>query len=310
MTAAQAEEEFVRNAKADRKGRLFLAAALLFVLAVFSVLFIRLFMARISAEPESLPEIGFNDDHASDIWFLNAGAGDSTLLRTPGGKWILIDCGQDQDSETLCGILEEKGVRTISWLILTYDHPSRTGGLRSVLDRFDVRAVCFAAPPGKDTEELLKNQSESSATAIMKLNASIEPAIAPESDLSIFVLSPLDAAYPAPGEDSAVLKITQRNTSVLLNSEADSLSERLIIKAFPNRLLHSDIVRLGSRSGDGQIGKKYLKAIKPSLVILSRDSDDPALEYLRKKATEIRTLEEDGTIHVRLDGNSFRVVEY
>lgn len=309
MTDLPTEEEYIRNTPPSRKARLFLAASLLILLAAFSVLFLALYREKFSTETVQEPEILFKEDHACDVWFLNAGAGDSTLMHTPEGRWALIDCGRQEDSETLCGILDEKGVRTISWLILTYDHPMRTGGLRSVFERFDVKTVCFAAPPSQDTEQILTNASVSSGTEILKLTASIEPAISAAPDVSIFVLSPLDASYPVPGEDSVVLKISQGNTSVLLNSEADPLSERLILKAFPNRLLRSDIVRFDPHSGEGQIGKKILKAIKPSLAILSRCSDDPSIDYLRKKGIEIRTLEE-GTVHIRLDGNSFRVVEY
>ena len=304
----------LKNDPADRPetGKtLLLAAGLAIAAALLTILFVRFFNLRKTGSTASVPEIPFHSETAMDIWFLDAGSGDSTLIRTPGEEWILIDCGDQSCSDSLPRFLGDKGIRTISKLILTYDDPHRTGGLRAILSRFDVDTICFGSDLSRTTEDLIAEYRFDREIGIMKLSASIKPMISMEPGIDIFVLSPLDAAYPEPGEASTVLRIRYGSNAVLFNSEADPLSEKLIVKAFPNRLLRADVIKLGLNLSGEQITDKYLNAVKPSLAIVPFHSPDNIdLKKLEKRGVQIQPIIEKGTVHIQLDGNSFRVVEY
>ncbi len=90
------------------------------------------------------------DENGLKIHFIDVGQGDSTLIETPTGEKILIDCGDTTPSshEKFVNYLNgidfqiEDGEKVIDYLILTQPDSDHIGGASYILDNFKVE-VCY-----------------------------------------------------------------------------------------------------------------------------------------------------------------------
>jgi len=81
-----------------------------------------------------------------ELVVLDVGQGDAALLRSPGGRWVLVDAGPrtrtfDAGARTVLPFLRRRGVEALELLVLTHPDMDHVGGAASILEEFPVRAV-------------------------------------------------------------------------------------------------------------------------------------------------------------------------
>ena len=75
------------------------------------------------------------------VHFIDVGQGDSTLIKTPTGKFILVDAGTNSSEHELLSYLDNQNVEYIECLILTHAHEDHMGSADAVLESFYVNSV-------------------------------------------------------------------------------------------------------------------------------------------------------------------------
>ena len=91
-----------------------------------------------------------------EIVFLDVGQGDALAIRSPGGRWILVDTGPrgrtyDAGARVVLPFLRRRGVARIEALVLTHPDLDHIGGAEAVLQALDVGYVLDPAQAtGKD----------------------------------------------------------------------------------------------------------------------------------------------------------------
>jgi len=80
------------------------------------------------------------------LHFLDVGQGDGAVLRTPAGRWVLIDAGprggqSDAGRRVVVPFLANQGARQLALVVVSHAHADHLGGVASVLDRFDAQIV-------------------------------------------------------------------------------------------------------------------------------------------------------------------------
>lgn len=81
-----------------------------------------------------------------EIVALDVGQGDALAVRTPAGRWLLVDAGPgtrfgDAGARVVAPYLRARGARSLTALILTHPDADHIGGAPSVLERVAVRRV-------------------------------------------------------------------------------------------------------------------------------------------------------------------------
>jgi len=81
-----------------------------------------------------------------ELVMLDVGQGDALLLRSPGGRWVLVDAGPrtrtfDSGARTVLPYLRSRGVDALDLMILTHPDLDHVGGAAAILEDFPVRAV-------------------------------------------------------------------------------------------------------------------------------------------------------------------------
>lgn len=81
-----------------------------------------------------------------EIVAIDVGQGDGLAIRSPAGRWVVVDAGPRSDDfdagrARMVPFLRSRGVRRVEALILTHPHADHIGGAQAVLDALPVGAV-------------------------------------------------------------------------------------------------------------------------------------------------------------------------
>jgi len=92
-----------------------------------------------------------SDCQCLTVHFLDVGQGDAALLRSPAGRWLLIDGGPrgpqgDAGRRVVVPFLRSHGATRLAAIVATHAHVDHYGGLPAVLDAFD---PAYVLEPGQ-----------------------------------------------------------------------------------------------------------------------------------------------------------------
>lgn len=100
-----------------------------------------------------LPASWFNRGEM-EVVFLDVGQGDCILLKTPEGKFILVDGGGSAVSDTgrrkVLPYLRQRGIRQLYWAVNTHPDVDHLAGLQRVVREMPVEAFCIPASLAED----------------------------------------------------------------------------------------------------------------------------------------------------------------
>ena len=89
---------------------------------------------------------------------MNAGYGESIIIRLPNGKWGVVDCYASSISDSgknyTLQFLLERGIKELEFVCLTHPHEDHYRGLSHLLQEFPVRffwRMKPCGPPGTGT---------------------------------------------------------------------------------------------------------------------------------------------------------------
>jgi competence protein ComEC len=85
------------------------------------------------------------DDY--NVFFINVGQGDSILIKTNQGHYVLIDAGPPDKENTVNAFLTAEGVSKLEAIILSHPHQDHYGEMPDVLDLFPVDSFIYADYP-------------------------------------------------------------------------------------------------------------------------------------------------------------------
>lgn len=262
--------------------------------------------------------IASRPDNLLHIYFCDVGQGDAILIKTPQGRQILVDGGQDEQVlECLSQALPFYD-HSLDLVILTHPHADHVGGLIEVLRTYQIKKVIFQQLPYESADyrefvDLVGDKklpvSQVVAGEVLALDQQIRAAVwYPLSNEEMKLLgSPID---PYDGEDvndsSIIFQLVCGGFETLSMGDAPDTVQEILLQR--GEVSESDVLKVahhGSREGlDGE----FLKKVNPKLAVISVGENNryghphaETLEELKNAGAEVRRTDQDGTIEVVSD---------
>ncbi|UCF39972.1 MAG: DNA internalization-related competence protein ComEC/Rec2 [Gemmatimonadota bacterium] len=251
------------------------------------------------------------------IHLLDVGQGDAIAIRTPGGRWMLVDGGPrgvagDMGRRVVAPFLRRQRVRHLAALVVSHGDADHVGGVPAVLEEFDPRLVLDPGQPlgspiyleylgAVDRQGLRWRAARAGDTLVL-------------DSVVVAVLHPSPrwlVGRTEPNENSIVLHLRYGCFDALFTGDIGAPAESLLAPRIPT----ADLLKVGHHGSAGGTGAAWLESVRPKAAVISVGRNrygHPAPEVLeRLRARRIRLWRTDrgGTVTIRSNGRYFSVAQ-
>ncbi|HWY05985.1 MAG TPA: DNA internalization-related competence protein ComEC/Rec2 [Candidatus Acidoferrales bacterium] len=266
---------------------------------------------------------------ALEVDVLDVAQGDSILVISPKGSTLLIDGGgrfagfrgheevpgPDPGEEAVSAYLWSRGIQRLDAVALTHAHQDHIGGLKAVLENFQVGRLWL----GRETETPALGQLKQIAE---RRHVRIEHELRGQSFLWDGVqvdflwpqIPPEEIAPIAKNNDSLVVRLQYKERSVLLPGDAEKQAEYAMLSETDAEKLHADVLKVGHHGSKNSTMPEFLESVGPQIAVISAGEQNPyghpsaeLLERLRESGARILRTDQEGAVQVVTDGHSLRV---
>jgi competence protein ComEC len=249
------------------------------------------------------------------LHFLDVGQGDGAALRTPGGRWIVIDAGpagqrDDAGRRVVAPFLERQRVRALAAIVVSHAHADHLGGVPALLGRFPVGVIIEPGGPVPDPAY---------AAFLSALDGDGIP-WHPARSGERFTLDGVEftVLHPAAdwagwgedvNEDSVVLLVRYGGFEALFTGDAGFAAEAVL----RGKVRWVDLLKVGHHGSRGSTGEELLDSLRPLAAVISVGRNDyghPAPETLARlgsRGVPVLRTDRDGTVSVTTDGTTMSV---
>lgn len=266
-----------------------------------------------SGAPTVMTALPFYDKNAPapttgklKVNYIDVGQADSILI-TQGEHAMLIDAGNNADSELVKNYITNQGITVLDYVVATHPHEDHIGGLDYVINSFQISKIFMpeATATTKTFEDVI--------TAINNKGMTIsKPVVGSQFDLGnakCTILGPLGNDPSELNTSSIVLKIEFGNNSFLFTGDAETVNETAMISAGEN--MKADVLKVGHHGSSSSTSQSFLNAVDPTYAVISvgtgNDYGHPTEETLNRiNSNGIKLFRTDlsGTIIATSDGRN------
>ncbi|MGQ0765915.1 MAG: DNA internalization-related competence protein ComEC/Rec2 [Gemmatimonadota bacterium] len=252
-----------------------------------------------------------------EVYFTDVGQGDAIAVRSPGGRWLVVDAGPgwrtgDAAAMAVLPQLRRRGGDAVH-LVMTHPHLDHIGGARSVLAAgIDTLWDAAYVEPGEEYLAVLRDAETRGivwrrvkAGGTLNFDGVEVRFLAPDSAFMESLANPNDA--------SVVLRLSYGNVSLMLTGDAEADAEEWLVHRYGSEL-RSMVLKVGHHGSSTSSSADFVRLVAPELAIVSVGRGNryghPSGEVLRRfeqsGAGVLRT-DLDGTVVLRSDGRVLRV---
>lgn len=257
-----------------------------------------------------------------EVYVLDIGQGDSTLIVSPTGKIALIDTGDTGNEGTILGAIRHiTGPQCrIDLFVASHAHSDHIGSAVPILKACKVGTVLDSGYPHttKTYENYLKAVEANGAKYV---KAAPEWDFDLGSDAKITVLAPsqpyfkkteLRAGANEPNANSVVLRLDHGTFSMLFTGDAEAETEARMIEKGAN--LSAKVLKVGHHGSRYATSAEFLKAVNPRSATISIGSDNKyghptpeTLKLLKDEGVNVYRTDLQGVIRIVSTGKKYNI---
>lgn len=240
------------------------------------------------------------------VHFIDVGDADSILIQQ-GNRNMLIDAGNDKDSEIIVEYLIQQGVKNIDILIGTHIDEDHIGSMDSVINNFEIDKVYL--PNSYSSNKYLEDVLQS----LKNKNIQVTEAASGETfnlgNGICTILAPVSRGYEKLNNYSVVMKLQYGETSFLFTGDAESISEKEMMRRGYD--LSANVLKLAHHGSISSTSNEFLNRVCPQYAVITvgknniyRHPHRSILNRLKNMGIKVYRTDESGTIIAESDGRN------
>jgi competence protein ComEC len=209
-----------------------------------------------------------------EIHVIDVGQGDAIGIRSPAGRWILVDAGigtssYDAGASRVVPYLSRRGVRRLEGIILTHPDADHVGGAAAVVEALRPRWI--VDPGAVAAKVVYLHLLEAAAGAGVEWVGASRGMTLELDGMTAEFLHP-DRSGGSEPEDandvSVVVRIQYGEFSVLLTGDAPAAVETRLVQRYGDRL-EADVLKVGHHGSRTSTTRGLLEATGASHAVIS-----------------------------------------
>ena len=274
------------------------------------------------------------DYEGLSVHFVDVGQGDSTAIRFPDGKTMLVDAGTENSRQSLVNYLKnkffEKDEDTFDYVLLTHSDADHCGGMPDICENFVIDVIyrpkicCVYG----DINEADSNTNCATCTSLIyyKTISAFNEEVSSSGENAKIVMTDKETANSSErifGDDysidfftpraiatnsnmeindfSPIMVLNYKDKKIMLTGDATSKSETKAINT--DELPDVDILKVGHHGSSTSTSQKFLDKIKPEIAVISvgrnnsyKHPTTAVLNRLELACKKICRTDENGTV--------------
>jgi competence protein ComEC len=247
------------------------------------------------------------------VYFLDVGQGDAILLRTPGGRLILVDGGPDPlVLSSRLGEVLPFWQRRIDLVVSTHADQDHAGGLEGIVGRYQVTHIIESPVKGQGGSNPHWREQLSSAGARI-LTAAQGMRVNLGKGLHLDVLNPPAHALGEDGnQNSVVLRVTVGRCRLLLAGDISAQVEQTLLEG--GQPVQATLLKVAHHGAATSSSAPFLSAVGPQVAVIGVGKGNrfghPSEEVLQRLSAigcQVLRTDQQGTIELVTDGRAYWV---
>ena len=246
------------------------------------------------------------------VTVLDVGNADSILLES-GGKFALIDAGEDNDETDVIASLQNAGVTELEYVIATHADTDHIGGMDAIVHHFPIHTFLMSFMPEgyTPTTRTYKNLLQ----ALSKQNLTpVEAAYGDSYILGEATLTILSGfqEYTETNDQSVICQVSHGEMDFLFMGDAGSEVEQDLLSVLPR--LDVEVLKVGHHGSQSSSNGSFIRCISPEIAVITCGYNNPyrhphveTLKTLQRNEVSIYRTDMRGQIVLTSDGKSVSV---
>ncbi len=254
-----------------------------------------------------------------ELHVMDVGQGDALAIRTPRGRWVVMDAGPswqngDAGRRTVLPHLRRRGGE-VALFVLSHAHEDHAGGAASVIRA--LKPLQWWEPAYAGTSPGYREALNAVASS-GSLWRRARPGESMRLDGVTFTVLAPDSAWTAwqqnANETSVILRVDYGAHRFLLTGDAEAAEEGWAIDYWGEDALRADVLKLGHHGSKTSSSDRFIDAVRPQVAVVSlgagnrygHPSAETLLKLLERHIPVIRT-DREGDIIIRSNGITLEV---
>ena len=269
-----------------------------------------------------LNSIAFNFDHSMSIDFIDIGQGDSILIRTKEG-YYLIDTGGnifgdfDVGKNILLPYLEKEGIFKLEGVFISHFDADHCKSLPYLIDNIKIENIYYGYErKNNPIYQQIREKTLEKEIPIILLKKSDRLEL--NRNTNIFVIGPseniLNDSNSTDNNLSLVLLLDYYDRKVLFTGDIERLGEENVINSLN---VGVDFLKVPHHGSNTSSGSDFLNILNPDIGFISVGRNNSfghphkeVIERYRNNNIEIYRTDEMGLLNLRLNEDEYKVIPF